>query len=593
MELTLNQSDDHDDDSDHERTTSDRDEIHDPNLTNVDHSKHEEEDVDERVHTPSDCELTNYEKIHDEENIYDEERMDEEEEDEVTNELYKDMNVNLGNNDTEITYADQGGSCQQNMSQDLGFNLYFVQLVIRVRVSSILAIVDRYIENKLGEAINKAIQAHNLDYRQEALDEKNAYIEIINTSMRAIIKEELNTQLPNILPQAVSDFVNPMIEKNVTESLEAVVLARSSSQPKSTYEAAASISEFELTKILLDKIEESKSLLRADYKKSFMMHWSSLTTLTKIYSIHMTCQNAYVEIGRRLLSQVAHAKEPRTSFDELMDTSFDFFAFVLNWLNIKDLTHEILVGLAFELLKGTCKSLTELKYHLEECSKATTERLDWHNPEGKPYPFDLSKPLLLIQDHQGRQVMYDKYAYWGISQWGTKRQHFYGFAANLSLSKDVYSRKRIIAVSRLTMMKKYDYGHLEENEKLTNLTIDERYALNMALRMYTRRIVIQRRVEDLQLGVESYQKKLNITKPNTFSDGTLDYVRSALNDISKGIRMEYLPKRKWSGLDKRRARVMIQDINKHLYERRLMWNLKKFVGGIEYGNDLSLLERTI
>ncbi|GJX97986.1 hypothetical protein Tco_0355005 [Tanacetum coccineum] len=90
-------------------------------------------------------------------------------------------------------------------------------------------------------------------------------------------------------------------------------------------------------------------------------------------------------------------------------------------------------------------------------------------------------------------------------------------------------------------MKKYDYGHLEEIEvrrddqklytfkegdfkrlrlqdiedmllllvqqKLTSLTIDERYDLNVALRMYTRRIVIQRRVEDLQLGVESYQKK--------------------------------------------------------------------------------------
>ncbi|GJX80764.1 hypothetical protein Tco_0328913 [Tanacetum coccineum] len=35
-------------------------------------------------------------------------------------------------------------------------------------LSSIPAIVDRYIDNKLGEAINKAIQAHNLDCRQEA-----------------------------------------------------------------------------------------------------------------------------------------------------------------------------------------------------------------------------------------------------------------------------------------------------------------------------------------------------------------------------------------------------------------------------------------
>ncbi|GKE34562.1 hypothetical protein Tco_1453884, partial [Tanacetum coccineum] len=141
-------------------------------------------------------------------------------------------------------------------------------------------------------------------------------------------------------------------------------------------------------------------------------------------------------------------------------------------------------------------------------------------------------------------------------------------------------------------MKKYDYGHLEEIEvhrddqklytfkegdfkrlrlqyiedmlllfvqqKLTNLTIDEWYDLNVALRMFTRRIVIQRWMEDLQLGVKSYQKKLNLTKPDIFMsnlrkrtiDGTLDDVRSALNDIAKGIRMEYLPMRKWSNLDK-------------------------------------------
>ncbi|GJZ88494.1 hypothetical protein Tco_0660276 [Tanacetum coccineum] len=133
-------------------------------------------------------------------------------------------------------------------------------------------------------------------------------------------------------------------------------------------------------------------------------------------------------------------------------------------------------------------------------------------------------------------------------------------------------------------------------QKLTNLTISKRYDLNVALRMYTRPIVIQRRVEDLQLGVESYQKKLNLTKPDTyrsnlrnkttytsysdpqgiiyvdqnmrkrlmrtnelhkFSDGTLIDVRSALYDIAAGIRMEYLPMRKWSNFDKKRARVMV------------------------------------
>nr|GFD44321.1 hypothetical protein [Tanacetum cinerariifolium] len=49
--------------------------------------------------------------------------------------------------------------------------------------------------------------------------------------------------------------------------------------------------------------------------------------------------------------------------------------------------------------------------------------------------------------------------------------------------------------------------------KLSNLTIEERFAFNVSLRIFTRSIVIQRRVEDLQLGVKSYQKRLNLTKP--------------------------------------------------------------------------------
>ncbi|GKA46276.1 hypothetical protein Tco_0739159 [Tanacetum coccineum] len=134
-------------------------------------------------------------------------------------------------------------------------------------LSSIPAIVDRYMDNKLGEAINKAIQAHNFDCREEAQAEKREYIELVDSTVRTIIKEEVNAQLPQILPQAISDVATPVIEKNVTESVEAAVLTRSSSQPTSTYEAAASLSEFELTKILIDKMEKNKSYDKADYKK--------------------------------------------------------------------------------------------------------------------------------------------------------------------------------------------------------------------------------------------------------------------------------------------------------------------------------------
>ncbi|GKD68671.1 hypothetical protein Tco_1322761 [Tanacetum coccineum] len=78
-----------------------------------------------------------------------------------------------------------------------------------------------------------------------------------------------------------------------------------------------------------------------------------------------------------------------------------------------------------------------------------------------------------------------------------------------------------------------------------------------------------------------------------FSDHTLNDVRTALYDIAARIRMEYLPMRKCSNLEKKRTRVMVQDINNHLYQRRLMRNLEKFIGGRIYGKDLRLLVRTI
>ncbi|GJW73450.1 hypothetical protein Tco_0132820 [Tanacetum coccineum] len=47
--------------------------------------------------------------------------MDDEEDDEVIKDLYDDLNVNLGNDDTKMTDADQGASEQQNISKELGF----------------------------------------------------------------------------------------------------------------------------------------------------------------------------------------------------------------------------------------------------------------------------------------------------------------------------------------------------------------------------------------------------------------------------------------------------------------------------------------
>nr|GFA98299.1 reverse transcriptase domain-containing protein [Tanacetum cinerariifolium] len=71
-------------------------------------------------------------------------------------------------------------------------------------------------------------------------------------------------------------------------------------------------------------------------------------------------------------------------------------------------------------------------------------------------------------------------------------------------------------IKRLRIQDTEDMLLLLVHGKLTNLTVDERFAFNVSLRMFIRSIVIQRLVEDLQLGVESYQKKLNLAKPDTY-----------------------------------------------------------------------------
>ncbi|GKG17415.1 hypothetical protein Tco_0362372, partial [Tanacetum coccineum] len=97
------------------------------------------------------------------------------------------------------------------------------------------------------------------EFEKKAQGEKKKYIYLIKKSMKDIIKDEVKSQLPQMLPKEVSDYATPVIQSTITESLENVILAKSSSHPKSTYDAAASLTEFELKKIFLDKMQKSKS----------------------------------------------------------------------------------------------------------------------------------------------------------------------------------------------------------------------------------------------------------------------------------------------------------------------------------------------
>nr|GFA48897.1 hypothetical protein [Tanacetum cinerariifolium] len=256
------------------------------------------------------------------------------------------------------------------------------------------------------------------------------------------------------------------------------------------------------------------------------------------------------------ISNLAKQAESRSSFNELLDTPLDFSNFIMNQLRVDTLTSELLAGPTYELMRGSCNTLTELEYHLEEVYKATTEKLDWVNPEGQQYPHNLLQPLPLIPDNRGRRVIpfihfinndldylrggassrkyttsvtKTKAADYGYIKW--IKDLFYGFVVNRESALDVYSKRRIIAVTDLKIMEWHNYKHLDwisvrrdddkiykfkEGDfkrlrlqdiedmllllvqgKLSNLTVEERFAFNVSLRIFTRSIVIQRRVEDL------------------------------------------------------------------------------------------------
>nr|GEV14135.1 hypothetical protein [Tanacetum cinerariifolium] len=400
---------------------------------------------------------------------------------------------------------------------------------------------------------------------------------------------------------------------DLTPQLEAEVLNRTSNSSKTSYAVIVDSSEVELKKILIEKIERNKDTVtlkrrqddedkdeepsagsnRGSKRRQKGKETESTSapkektskTSGKSTEGSKSHQKTTTTHGRiqPWISNLEKKADSRTSFDELMDTPVDFSAFVMNQLKVDTLTPELLL--------------------------VSTDQLDWNNPKGHQYLHDLLKPLPLIQNSLGHRITpfdhfinndleylrggassqkYTTYvtktnaADYGHIEWieelGRKRQQFYGFAVNRESARDVYSKRRIIAC-----------------------------------------------MVDLQLGVEIYKRKLNLTKPDTYrtdfkrkeayiaysnprgfiyqnkdnqsrlirinelhklSDGMLNDVRTALDNRLKGIQMNYLPQTIWRGSDKDRAAAMIQDIDKQLKTRKMMRSLEKFVGmseGLKHG----------
>ncbi|GKD06754.1 hypothetical protein Tco_1181728, partial [Tanacetum coccineum] len=184
----------------------------------------------------------------------------------------------------------------------------------------------------------------------------------------------------------------------------------------------------------------------------------------------------------------------------------------------------------------------ELEYNFQECFNALTDKLDWNNPEGDHYPLDLSKPLPL-QGCPGHLTIAVDYFFYNDLKYLKTYDPEKTYTTSITKTKE--ARYDIVGIENMVLMlwstikhvydkdaekgikqwgERRDFLDLHLNDikdmllfavqhKLFHLNNSDIVNCIVALRMFTRSLIIKRRVEDLQLGVESYQKKLNITIP--------------------------------------------------------------------------------
>nr|GFA48144.1 hypothetical protein [Tanacetum cinerariifolium] len=170
------------------------------------------------------------------------------------------------------------------------------------------------------------------------------------------------------------------------------------------------------------------------------------------------------------------------------------------------------------------------------------------------------------------KVAYDKHALWGISHWRDQCKTFYEHTRGLKSTHDVYSTKRILTVTRV---------------KKINVTKPE--TTRPGIKKKDPYTPYQDPQGFIYVDTLGRNRLMRFDELYKFSDGTLTRLRTSLDDIKKNIRMEYLPPRRWSTLEKKRANIMIKAIDKQPKERRMMRSLEKFVGGRHYGTDLWIL----
>nr|GEZ02854.1 hypothetical protein [Tanacetum cinerariifolium] len=380
---------------------------------------------------------------------------------------------------------------------------------------------------------------------------------------------------------------------SVNAQLEAEVLTRSSHSSKTSYAVAVDLSEMELKKILIEKMEGNKSIQRSDEQRNL---YKALVEAYEAYKIILDTYGETVILKRRRDDDDDKDEGPSAGSDRGSKRWREGKEPESTSTPSKPATRSAgrsTTGSKSRQASASESAFAEEPVHttsqMEEPSHLEFETADYGHIK---WIEDLMPRTMWIQE----PIDYNKHTLWGVSHRGRKRQQFYGFAVNQESARDVYSKRRIIAVTELKIVEWHSYKHLDwitvrrDDDKLYKFKEGDHKRLriqdnkDMLLFLVQGKLTNMTVKEHLQLGVESYQKKLNLTKPDTyrsdlkckeaytaysnpqgfiyqnkdkqnrlmridelhkFSDGTLTDVRTALDDHLKGIQMQYLPQTIW------------------------------------------------
>ncbi|GKB99048.1 hypothetical protein Tco_0985185 [Tanacetum coccineum] len=130
-----------------------------------------------------------------------------------------------------------------------------------------------------------------------------------------------------------------------------------------------------------------------------------------------------------------------------------------------------------------------------------------------------------------KKVLMDKIP----ERWSKEVYRYHFEALNVRRSDDKEYEFSYADLPRLSVNDVEDMYLIQVQDKLHHLPLEFVKDFNNALLIFIRRTVIKNKVEDIQLGVESYQITLNLTKPTMFFEGIDQNIPFTMAATHKGV----------------------------------------------------------